>query len=366
MKENILVLIKNKHDPSSYYRIYQYFEDRMSCENIVIKEQLSDNIYIHYYRKKRGIFLSILLWIYVLIRSIFFILQDILYYHSKIIVINRKIFPRYFPLFLASLLKCYLCSKKVYWDFDDDIIGGKEISNTEKEILEEVSNKIIVTHEYLKNTLPISVHSKVVLLYTTDKMFENYSLHFQNDFRDNSYDTCIKLIWIGTRNNLEFLMKIIPILDKTALKLKETKNKNLELIIVSNSKVVLATQELKIKNILWSRAIALEELKYAHMGLMPLPDTSYARGKGGFKAVQYIGSGIPAIVSNIGFNNNVIQHNYNGYLIDVEQYWGEYIYDLATNKEKWIQCSLYARKSWEIKFNSKIPYEFWKNIINLS
>lgn len=364
MKENILIIIKNKHDPSSYYRIYQYFEDRISYKNIAIKEQISDNIYIHYYRKKRGIFLKILLWIYILLRSIFFIVQDILFYQSEVVVINRKIFPRYFPLFLALFLKHYLCSKKVYWDFDDDIIGEKEISNIEKEILEEVSDTIVVTHEYLKNTLPISIHSKVTLLYTTDKIFENYSLNFQDYFRYNSYDECIKLIWIGTRNNLEFLREIIPILDKTALKLKNTKNKSLELIIVSNSKIVLATQELKIKNILWSRSIALEELQYAHIGLMPLPDTSYARGKGGFKAIQYIGSGIPSIISNTGFNNNVIQHNYNGYLVDIEQDWEKYIYDLSTNKEKWTQFSLAARESWEIKFNSKIPYEFWNNIIN--
>ena len=46
-----------------------------------------------------------------------------------------------------------------------------------------------------------------------------------------------------------------------------------------------------------------------NVGLMPLPDTEWARGKCGFKALQYMALGVPPVVSNVGVNAEIVDHD---------------------------------------------------------
>lgn len=71
----------------------------------------------------------------------------------------------------------------------------------------------------------------------------------------------------------------------------------------------------------WSPEVEVRETATFDIGLMPLPDTPWTQGKCGFKALQYMGLGIPAVCSPVGVNAEIITHNQNGLLARSEEEW---------------------------------------------
>jgi glycosyltransferase involved in cell wall biosynthesis len=71
----------------------------------------------------------------------------------------------------------------------------------------------------------------------------------------------------------------------------------------------------------WSPEVEIRETAAFDIGVMPLPDTPWTRGKCGFKALQYMGLGIPAVASPVGVNAEIITHNRNGLLARTLEDW---------------------------------------------
>lgn len=71
----------------------------------------------------------------------------------------------------------------------------------------------------------------------------------------------------------------------------------------------------------WILENEIKDLHGFDIGIMPLPDTPWTRGKGGFKAIQYMGVGIPAVASPVGINREFICDGVNGFLPDTLDEW---------------------------------------------
>ena len=56
---------------------------------------------------------------------------------------------------------------------------------------------------------------------------------------------------------------------------------------------------------------------------MPLKDDTWSEGKCGFKLIQYLSLGIPAVANSVGVNKIIIEHGVNGFLADDEAHWKE-------------------------------------------
>ena len=67
------------------------------------------------------------------------------------------------------------------------------------------------------------------------------------------------------------------------------------------------------------------------VGLMPLTDDVWTRGKCGFKALQYMALGIPAMASPVGVNTSIIDHGVNGFLCSSAAQWIAGLKELAGN-----------------------------------
>ena len=79
----------------------------------------------------------------------------------------------------------------------------------------------------------------------------------------------------------------------------------------------------------WNKATEVEDLLTFDVGVMPLADTPWARGKCGFKALQYLALGIPALVSPVGVNTEIVTHGGNGFHCAAPGEWAECIRKLA-------------------------------------
>lgn len=358
-KQACIVFLKNENDGSSYYRLYQYMKD---CRIVNMTPSV---IYRYYYGSgsNHNKMKKIIMGIITLINVCFSIVTDSLIWKSKVIIINRRFFPRKCPILLEIILKKYLNKKRVYWDFDDNIFFDGEISKREAALLEAESDCIIVTNNYLSNTISEPYRNKVVLLPTTDCEFENIDIDKSISKRSSKFDEEIVVCWIGTMNNLKYLSSIMKELDESANYCINKLSKKLTLKVVANKRVEVSTEYLKIENIEWTRQIAVSVMNESHIGLMPLSDNEYTRGKGGFKAIQYMSAGIVPLLSNVGYNVNVIVDGESGYFCNTHRDWMEKIILISRDMELWKRLAKCARMEWAEKFSPKMVRGFWNHVI---
>ncbi len=71
----------------------------------------------------------------------------------------------------------------------------------------------------------------------------------------------------------------------------------------------------------WSEATEAALIGQAHAGIMPLPDDDWARGKSGYKLIQYMAVGRPTIGSPIGVNQTIVEHGHTGFLATSNEEW---------------------------------------------
>lgn len=76
-------------------------------------------------------------------------------------------------------------------------------------------------------------------------------------------------------------------------------------------------------NIPWSMDNEIKELKTFDIGIMPMPDNGWTRGKCGFKLIIYMSMGIPCVCSPVGVNKEIIRDGVNGYCAGSQNEWIE-------------------------------------------
>ncbi len=121
------------------------------------------------------------------------------------------------------------------------------------------------------------------------------------------------LVWIGMPGNFQYFEVIRSALEKLAARYR------LLIKIISrfdtDKKIEdFLPAQLPLQKIRWSQETEWQELAGGDIGLMPLPEGSWERGKGGFKMIQYMALGIVPVGSAVGENLNVVQDGVSGFL----------------------------------------------------
>lgn len=80
-------------------------------------------------------------------------------------------------------------------------------------------------------------------------------------------------------------------------------------------------KKLEIKGKAWSKELELSYFSEIDIGIMPLPNDEWTKGKCGFKALLYMSFGIPAVVSPVGVNTEIVEDGINGYFARSTQEW---------------------------------------------
>jgi glycosyltransferase involved in cell wall biosynthesis len=104
----------------------------------------------------------------------------------------------------------------------------------------------------------------------------------------------------------------------------------------------------------WSSEREVWELNRFDIGLMPLPDEEWARGKCGLKALQYMAIGIPTVTSPVGVNAQIIRNGRNGLLATTEDEWVEALLTLVHDSRLREQLGRAGRQTVEEAFSSAV------------
>ena len=150
-------------------------------------------------------------------------------------------------------------------------------------------------------------------------------------------DGKIRLVWIGSRSTLKYLAEIRPVLEGIGSRFD-----NVVLRIICDD--FLDLEKMPVEKHPWSIESETTDLGACDIGLAPLPDNRFTRGKCGFKILQYGAAGLPVIASPVGANAEYVRHGTVGFLATNEAQWVESISTLAGRPDLIKSMGLAARE----------------------
>lgn len=83
----------------------------------------------------------------------------------------------------------------------------------------------------------------------------------------------------------------------------------------------------------WSESTEVAEVQKMDIGIMPIPDDEWARGKSGYKLIQYMACGLPVVASPVGVNREIVREGENGFLATTEAEWRDAVERLLSDPE---------------------------------
>ena len=119
--------------------------------------------------------------------------------------------------------------------------------------------------------------------------------------------------WTGSSTSQTHLEWFAPVLRELI------KQREVEIRVISNREPVLPGIPYQWQP--WSAESEVEDLRPFDIGIMPMPDDEWARGKCAMKALLYMAMGIPTVCSAVGTNLEVIRHGENGFLAKTNDEW---------------------------------------------
>lgn len=216
--------------------------------------------------------------------------------------------PPFFEFVLSKILR-----RKIIYDFDDAIWLTDKVNEgfIEKTIrwrgkvkwIGKWSYKVSCGNEYLR-TYAARFNNNAFLIPTTIDTENGHALSLKTKKRG---DEKIIIGWTGSRTTLKYLR----LLEKD-LQLLEEKYPHVEFHVIADEKPELAMKRIQFKP--WSQQTEVTDLAAFDIGIMPLPNDEWSKGKCGFKALQYMSMEVATVASPVGVNPTIIKNNVNGLL----------------------------------------------------
>lgn len=253
-------------------------------------------------------------------------------------LVHRKMYP---PAFAARLGQA---SRRLVLDIDDAVDlppPGREIDDATRERYRDnfeatahAADLVVCGNAELERRVP---HERTVRIPTpidTER------------FRPAAVGAArpLTLGWVGHSDNLPYLERLAD-----ALRELTARHPGLRLVVVADRAPEIEGVSIEFRP--WSLDDEVACFAGIAVGLMPLEDSAWARSKCAFKAIQYMALAIPAVISPVGMNNELIEHGASGFLADRPTEWVEAIDALLTRPELAGEIGLAGRRVIEQRYS---------------
>ena len=233
------------------------------------------------------------------------------------VFIHREVAPIGPPVFEWVIAK--MLRKKIIYDFDDaiwmkdpaseqGIIGRLKWQQKVRTIC-RWAHKVSCGNAYLADYAR-QFNTNTIINPTT---LDTDLLH--NEVRNQTLDGFPVIGWTGTHTTLRHLDLVWPVLER----LEREGQQFVFHVICNELPTHKGLRSLRYSH--WRKATEIADLLQFNIGLMPLVDDPWARGKCAFKALQYMALGMPALVSPVGMNTEVVRDGINGFVCATDEEW---------------------------------------------
>ena len=324
--KKILFVAPHRKDrsPSQRFRFEQYFEfltqQGYECELSYLISEKDDKVFY-----SSGNFIQKLL---ILFKQINKRLRDIKRASKyDIVFVQREAFFTGTTYFERKLKE--KCGKLIF-DFDD-AIWNHDVSSANKTLgwlknpaktskIIGLCDLVIAGNEYLADYAK-KYNQNVIIIPTTINTEEYKPVN------GSVSDDQICIGWSGSITTIKHFEYALPFLKI----LKEKYGNKISINVIGDASY--RNKELDIVGIAWNKKYELRDLSKFDIGIMPLPDDPWAKGKCGLKGLQYMALSIPTVMSPVGVNMDIIKEGTNGYLADSVDEWVEKISKLIDNQK---------------------------------
>lgn len=181
-------------------------------------------------------------------------------------------------------------------------------------------------------------NDNVVIIPTTIDLSEYHQVPFTE-----KETVCIG--WSGSITTIRHFGMAIPVLKA----IKEKYGKRVKFKVIGDGNY--RNEELGIQGLAWKKDTELQELAGIDIGIMPLPDDEWAKGKCGLKGLQYMALGIATVMSPVGVNSEIIQDEENGMLASTDEEWIQKLSKLIDDSSLRRKCAENGRTTVEEKYS---------------
>jgi glycosyltransferase involved in cell wall biosynthesis len=275
------------------------------------------------------------------------------------IFIHREASPIGPPIFEFIISK--ILKKKIIYDFDDaiwlvntsnvnKIIAGIKWHHKVDSIC-KWAYKVSCGNEYLETYAKAFNKNVSIIPTTVDTELVHNKIKEQNTKN-------IVLGWTGTHSTIKYLFDLEKLLAKMQEKYQ------FKFMVISNKEPLFKT--LKYEFVAWNKDSEIQDLLRMNVGIMPLKSDKWSKGKCGFKAIQYMALGIPAIVSKVGVNDKIVSNNINGFVCNSDKEWENAFEKLLTNDTLRSEFGYKSRKEIEENYSKKSQKLNYLNLFDLT
>ncbi len=153
--------------------------------------------------------------------------------------------------------------------------------------------------------------------------------------------------WIGSPTTFQYLKALVPALRDTAIDHRFT-------LRVSGAGEPVSFEGLRVEDVPWALADEVTLFNTLDIGVYPLNDDDWARGKCGFKAIQCMACGVPVVAQAVGVNREIITDGENGFLASSPAEWKQKLGRLLTDATLRKRFADAGRKTIEERYSVRV------------
>ena len=157
----------------------------------------------------------------------------------------------------------------------------------------------------------------------------------------------VTLVWIGSRSTSRYLEHYREELEAVGEAVP-----GLVLRVIGDFEFEL--KSMSVSNVVWAQHTETYELASAHIGIAPMTDDPWTRGKCALKVIQYMAAGLPVVSSDVGANCDVVRDGQTGYLVDSKTDWCDAVSRLDNSEQLRRTLGHAGRAVAESEYNQKM------------
>jgi glycosyltransferase involved in cell wall biosynthesis len=264
------------------------------------------------------------------------------------VVVHRGVFPFPWP----TLEKVFIRrNAKAIFDFDDAIhVGHQDVGATKYPLIYKLKygpgvNEMLrhSTHVIAGNrTLAdhaLQFNSQVSVIPTVVDLGQ----YIYQPPRTSS--DVLTIGWVGSRSTSPYLLELEPVLQR----LSDAYPGRIRFQIYGHSERHLNLPN--FSSLPFSLGTEIADLRNIDIGIMPVPDNDWTRGKCAFKAIQYMALGIPSVVSPVGVAAELVENSVNGFWARTPREWFDTLSLLVRDAQLRRRLSEAGRRTVESRYS---------------